>query len=187
MARAIASILEAGMSEAEFQLTAEQRKTFLAITRCRTGALGYLRASCACGYGTEIPCSCRNRHCPQCQHEAARQWRERYQSRLPDLPTYHAVFTVPDALRYFFRARPREMFRLLFQSVQQALQHFTEHDRRLQGAKLGYIAVLHTWGDQLQFHPHLHLLISGGGFTAKGQWKSIDPQRGYLFPQEAAE
>jgi Putative transposase/Transposase zinc-binding domain len=166
-------------------LTNQQRKAVSAIVRCRTGELGYLEASCSCGYNVQIPCSCRNRHCPECQSEAAMQWRRRYEVRLPEIPTYHAVFTVPDSLRYFFRACPRQMYSLLFKSVRITLQRFCDRDRRLQGARLGTVAVLHTWGEELQFHPHLHLLICGGGFTPGGDWKSIDPRRGYLFSRAA--
>lgn len=187
MAGKIASILEAGLLSDEnvWELTGEQSKACLAILRCRTGELGYVHAACSCGYATEIPCSCRNRHCPECQSEAALQWQHRYQVRLPDIPTYHAVFTVPEPLRYFFRARPREMYDLLFKSVHKTIQRFADSDSRLQGARLGLLAVLHTWGSQMQFHPHLHLLVCGGGFTPKGEWKAVDPNKGYLFPREA--
>lgn len=187
MAGKIASILRAGLASEghDGRLSGEQSKACKAILRCRTGELGYLQAVCGCGYSAEIPCSCRNRHCPECQSEAAQQWRHRYQSRLPDVPAYHGVFTVPEPLRYFFRARPREMYSLLFRCVHQTLQRFSRRDRRLQGARLGLVGVLHTWGSQMQFHPHLHLLICGGGFTATGEWRSVDPRQGYLFSRQA--
>ena len=183
----VASILKMGLLSSldAGRFTFQQTKVLQAIVRCRTGELGYVQASCLCGYQTQIACSCRNRHCPECQSEAALQWRDRYAVRLPDIPTYHAVFTLPDSLRYFFRARPRQMYTRFFESVRGVLQRFADKDRRLQGARLGMVAVLHTWGEELQFHPHLHLLICGGGFTRQGHWKAIDPARGYLFARAA--
>ena len=164
------------------RLRPDQEKACAAVMRCRTGELGSVRASCRCGYSKELACSCRNRHCPLCQGEAALRWKESYEDKLPEVPTYHGVFTVPSTLHRFFQARPREMYGLLFDAVSATLQRFSDKDRRLEGARLGLVAILHTWGSQLQFHPHLHLLICAGGFTAQGQWRSLPHSQGFLFP-----
>ena len=183
MSGKLAQILRATLPEyrKSHQLTSDQVKACAAVIRCRTGELGSLKATCHCGYSQELACSCRNRHCPLCQGEAALKWKERYEERLPDVPTYHGVFTLPDTLHPFFRARPREMYALLFDTVSATLQRFSDQDRRLQGARLGIIGVLHTWGSQMQFHPHLHLLICAGGFTRQGKWRSLPASRGFLF------
>lgn len=183
MAGKLAQILRATLPEyrRSHRLSVDQEKACAAVMRCRTGELGSVRASCRCGYSTELPRSCRNRHCPICQSEAALQWKERYQYKLPEVPTYHGVFTVPSPLHAFFHARPREMYALLFEAVSSTLQRFSDRDRRLEGARLGFIALLHTWGSQLQFHPHLHLLICAGGFTPQRQWKALEPSKGFLF------
>lgn len=167
--------------KAEYNITPQQAKACGSITKCRTGELGWVSASCGCGYAALIPASCRDRHCPSCQNEASLAWRESYAAKLPEVPTYHGVFTVPAPLHRFFRCKPRRMYNLLFACVHATLQAFCDRDPRLAGVKLGLLALLHTWGSQLQFHPHLHLLICGGGLTADGRWKALDPRKAYLF------
>lgn len=167
--------------KAEYNISAQQAKACGSITKCRTGELGWVAANCGCGYAALLPASCRDRHCPSCQNEASLAWRESYAAKLPEVPTYHGVFTVPTPLHPFFRRKPREMYNLLFDCVRATLQAFCDRDPRLSGVKLGLLALLHTWGSQLQFHPHLHLLICGGGLTAEGRWKALDPRKAYLF------
>ena len=183
MSSKLAQILQATLPvyRRSHRLTREQEKACSAVIRCRTGELGSVWASCHCGYSKELACSCRNRHCPLCQGEAAARWKVSYAEKLPDVPTYHGVFTVPSVLHEFFRARPREMYALLFEAASASLQRFSHNDSRLRGARLGMVAILHTWGSQLQFHPHLHLLICAGGFTPQGDWRSLTPANGFLF------
>ena len=166
-------------------LSLDQLKACSALTRCRSGELGYLEGSCRCGYSQSFPASCRNRHCPACQAGAALRWVEQWRWKIPDVPTYHAVFTVPECLRVFFEFGRRECFDALFVAARKAIERMCAKNRRLAGAKPGMIAMLHTWGSQLQFHPHLHVILCGAGYREDGAWVQLPASKGWLVPVRA--
>ena len=153
------------------------------IRRCRTPALGGQRMHCdRCGAEPVRYHSCRDRHCPRCQGQARRQWTERQRANLLAVAYYHLVFTLPSLLNPWAELHPQVLYRLLFKSVWAVLDDFGQDPKRL-GGQLGMTAVLHTWGQTLVRHLHLHCLIPGGVWTAQGHWKAARSY--YLFPVRA--
>lgn len=126
--------------------------------------------------------SCKNRHCPKCQNEQANQWLAEQQNLL--LPTHHflVTFTLPQELRALARQQQKTIYKLLFRASAAALQLLAQ-DPRFLGARLGMVGVLHTWTRQLLYHPHVHYLVTGGGLTADGRWRSA--RKHFLVPVKA--
>ena len=144
-----------------------QHKLMRAIERCRTSALGGHVEQCGhCTHRRISYNSCRNRHCPKCQNLARAQWLERRQGELLPTPYFHVVFTVPDALHDLALQNKRTFFNLLFQASASALQSIAADPRHL-GAAIGFFSVLHTWGQNLMFHPHIHCVVTGGGLSSE--------------------
>lgn len=146
-----------------------------AISRCRTPAMGGHRDRCDnCGHEATVWNSCRNRHCPRCQAEARAKWLEARRKELLPVPYFHIVFTVPDKLNPIALHAPAVFYDLLFRSVAQTLLEIGESRM---GAKLGFLGVLHTWGQQLTLHPHIHCIVPGGGFSLDGRrWVASSPK-----------
>jgi hypothetical protein len=160
-----------------------QYRALAAIEACRTAALGGHVARCdACGQLRYTYHSCRNRHCPKCQTLAKERWLAARQAELLPVPYYHVVFTLPHALNALAQGNPRAIYRLLFDAAGATLLEFGENPRWL-GGRIGVTAVLHTWGQTLSQHLHLHCLVSGGALDATGGW--IYPRAGFLFPVKA--
>jgi hypothetical protein len=166
------------------RLAAVQRRALHAIEACRTAALGgHLERCDRCGVTRAVYHSCRNRHCPQCQAPAQTRWVEARQAELLPIPYFHVVFTLPHALNPLAQARPRLVYALLFQCAAETLQSFARDPRHL-GGELGLTAVLHTWGQNLSQHVHLHCVVTGGALASDGsRW--IPTRRGFLFPVRA--
>src|SRR5688500_2185681 len=114
--------------------------------------------------------SCRNRHCPHCGNHKKEQWIEARMKELLPIKYYHVVFTVPHQLNSLVMGNRKQLFNLLFMAASYTLLKFAADEQYL-GAQPGIIAVLHTWGQQLSFHPNLHCIVSGGGITTEKQWK----------------
>ena len=153
------------------------------IQACRTAALGGLALQCEkCGTLQPHYFACRDRHCPHCQQHASTRWCEQQQQSVLPVSYYHVVFTLPHALNPWVQLHPELLYALLFQTVWATLQAFGADPKRL-GGELGMTAVLHTWGQTLNQHVHLHCLIPGGVFTAQGQWRAA--KSNYLFPVRA--
>lgn len=153
------------------------------LLSCHTPVLGGIRYQCDHCH-SQVPQyhSCRDRHCPQCQGRASRRWSERQQRDILPVNYYHLVFTLPHRLNGWVQLHPECLYAQLFQVVWNTLKRFAADPRRLDG-KLGMTAVLHTWGQNLSQHVHLHCLIPGGVLKQNGQWQ---PSRGsYLFPVRA--
>ncbi|MGE6512470.1 IS91 family transposase [Vreelandella aquamarina] len=125
---------------------------------------------------------CRDRHCPQCQGRAMAQWAERQQANMLPVRYYHVVFTLPHSLNGWVQLHPEVIHRLLFQSAWQTLCTFARDPKRLNG-EMGMIAVLHTWGQNLSQHVHLHCLVPGGALSDDGKWH--EARSNYLFPVRA--
>lgn len=153
------------------------------IGQCRTEAMGGLQLCCDhCRYDAPHYYACRDRHCPMCQQHASQQWAKRQQQALLPVTYHHLVFTLPDTLNGWVQLHPEVIYRLLFQSAWATLKAFAQDPKRLGGA-LGMTAVLHTWGQNLSRHVHLHCLVPGGVLTDEGDWKAA--RSNYLFPVRA--
>ena len=150
-------------------LPSSQRQAMRAIEQCRTPALGgqiYRCERCA----TQRYCyhSCRNRHCPTCQQDAAQAWLKEQQVLLLDVPYFLVTFTLPSGLRLLAAQQPRLLYTLLFRASAAALQQLA-HDPRFVGGQIGMLGVLQTWTRDLRFHPHVHYLVPAIGLAADGQ------------------
>jgi hypothetical protein len=166
------------------RLTRAQRRAMRAIETCRTAALGGHRDVCdQCGTERLSYNSCRNRHCPKCQRLATARWLEARRAELLPVEYFHVVFTLPHALYALLDRNARLLYTLLFRTTAATLSTFA-HDPRHLGGELGVTAVLHTWGQTLTQHIHLHCIVTGGALAPDGsRWISTKP--GFLFPVRA--
>ena len=157
-------------------LSPEQRRVMRAIERCRTAALGGHVEQCdTCGHQRISYNSCRNRHCPKCQSLAKARWLEARLADLLPVEYFHVVFTLPEQLASVALQNKRVVYNLLFASTAETLRTIAADPRHL-GAEIGFLAVLHTWGQTLCHHPHLHCVIPGGGLSVDGaRWISCRP------------
>jgi len=158
-------------------LTSPQKKTLRLLAKCRTASLGgHVQRCLDCGHQRIAYNSCRNRHCPQCQSVQQAKWLEREATLLLPVEYHHVVFTVPHVLAGSMAAQPRLLYGLLVHSVQRTLLEVAANPKRL-GARIGILAVLHTWGQTLQLHPHVHCVVTGGGLACDPQGKVMEPSR----------
>lgn len=169
--------LERYRSSFDFQ----QLKAFRAIQRCRTAALGGHRDACpSCGYQAISYNSCRNRHCPKCQAQARERWLAAREGDLLDTGYFHVVFTVPHALNVLALENPRLFYDLLFTATAQTLLEIASDPKHL-GAEIGVIAILHTWGQNLLLHPHIHCVIPAGGLSPDHR-RWVRPRYAFFLP-----
>jgi Putative transposase/Transposase zinc-binding domain len=161
-----------------------QRRALRAIAACRTAALGGHRAVCTtCGAERITYNSCRNRHCPKCQRVATERWLTARRREVLPIPYFHVVFTLPHALNPLAQSHPQLLYRLLFHSAASTLLRFGRDPRHL-GGDLGITAVLHTWGQTLTQHVHVHCVVTGGALARDGtRWIPARPT--FLFPVRA--
>lgn len=168
--------------EQELGLGVHQSKTLRALQQCRTAALGgHIDACDECGNISISYNSCRNRHCPKCQGHKREAWIQNREADLLPCSYYHLVFTLPSELNPLALHQPRLVYDALFTAVWQTLQQFGNNE----GIQLGMIAVLHTWGQNLSLHPHLHCIVPGGGVDKSGQWQRQIRSDKYLFSVKA--
>jgi hypothetical protein len=163
------------------RLSRSQRRVMTAIERCRTAALGGHVEQCeSCQYQRIAYNSCRNRHCAKCQALATARWLAARQAELLPVPYFHVVFTLPAELAAIAYQNKAVVYALLFRAVRETLQTLAADPKHL-GAELGFLAVLHTWGQTLLYHPHLHCIVPGGGLAPDGhRWIACRP--GFLLP-----
>jgi hypothetical protein len=155
-----------------------------AIETCRTEALGGQVYVCPdCEQVQYSYHSCRNRHCPKCQNENAQAWLERQQAMLLPVPYFLLTFTLPAGLREFARRQPQQIYDLLFRMSAEATQKLAQ-DPRFVGGQVGMVGVLHTWGRNLSYHPHVHYLVPAGGLAAEGKTWLVARQK-FLLPVRA--
>jgi hypothetical protein len=156
-----------------------------AIQICRTSALGgHVDACDTCGHVRVSYNSCRNRHCPKCQNTQREAWIEARKRDLLPVSYFHVVFTVPDKLNGLFLHDPSGMYKMLFKTVWDTIAQF---GRVKFHGETGMIAVLHTWGQNLSLHPHVHCIVPGGGIDFSGRWQQVKSSatgKAYLFPVE---
>jgi len=158
-----------------------QLKVLNALANCRTPQMGGSAMVCReCGSIHYFLHSCRNRHCPRCQGIDKELWVEQRKHDLLPVKYFHVVFTVPHDLLELFRFNRATMYKLLFEKAWETLCCFAK-DPKLLGARLGAIAILHTWDQRLKFHPHVHFIVPAGGIDRDGQWKSTKQQGAFLF------
>ena len=163
------------------RLSRGQRRVMSAIECCRTAALGdHLEQCDGCGHQRVAFNSCRNRHCPKCQSLARSQWLEDRQAELLPVEYFHIVFTVPKEISAIAYQNKKVVYDILFRATAQTLRTIAADPKHL-GAEIGFIAILHTWGQNLLHHPHLHCVVPGGGPSSDGQrWTACRP--GFFLP-----
>lgn len=160
------------------KLSKVQWKAYNAIIKCQTGALGTHKIICEeCGEVHIGLNSCRNRHCPQCQSYAREKWIENESSYLLDCPYFHIVTTVPSELNEIFMYNPEICYDILFKATAESILQLGRDPKWL-GAKVGITSIIHTWGQTIEFHPHIHSIVTGGGLN-NHQW--VECKEDYLF------
>ena len=162
-------------------LSAARWRAMRAIGSCRTAALGGHVERCGdCGHQRVAYNSCRNRNCPKCQGLARAQWLEDRQAELLDVPYFHVVFTVPAEIEVIAFQNQTVVYDILFRAASETLRTIAADPKHL-GAEIGFLAVLHTWGQNLMHHPHVHCLVPGGGIAPDGRsWVACRP--GFFLP-----
>ena len=162
-------------------MSTAQRRAMTAIEVCRTAVLGgHLEQCDQCGHERNAYNSCANRHCPKCQSLARAEWLEDRRSELLDTQYFHVVFTVPEQIAPIAYQNKKVVYGILFRAAAETLRTIAADPKHL-GAEIGFFAVLHTWGQNLLHHPHLHCVVAGGGLSPDGtQWISCRP--GFFLP-----
>ena len=167
------------------RLSAQQQRVVDALVNCRTAALGGFKSQCdRCGAVTIQYASCRNRHCPKCQTLSQTRWVERQCADLLDIGYWHLVFTLPHELNPVAQANPALIYRLLFKAASRTLLEFGRNPQWL-GGEPGITMVLHTWGQNLGQHIHVHCIVTDGGLSLDGQRWLAPARKGFLFPTAA--
>lgn len=183
----VADVFHAGFAryqKAQAAIPMQHYKAVNALLSCHTPALGFHTMRCEhCGHEQHGYNSCRNRHCPSCQAGARAAWVEKRLSEALPVRYFHVVFTIPHQLNAIILRNKEVMYDILFRSVSETLLDLGRDEKHL-GAELGFMAVLHTWGQNLLDHPHLHCLVPAGGLTRDAtQWRACRYD-GFLFPIE---
>ncbi|MFZ2141548.1 MAG: IS91 family transposase, partial [Xanthobacteraceae bacterium] len=155
----------------------EQMRVMSAIERCRTAALGGHVERCEnCSHTVIAYNSCRNRHCPKCQSAAAREWLAEREAELLPVPYYHVVFTLPARIADIAYQNKAMIYDLLFKASSETMLTIAADPKHL-GARIGFLSVLHSWGSAMTHHPHVHMIVPGGGFSLDGNsWVSCRPR-----------
>lgn len=167
------------------KLSPKQCKVVQNIQNCRTERLGGHILECdRCDYYEQSFNSCGDRHCPKCQYRLKVKWVDARLKELLPVPYYHVVFTVPHFFNDLFLYNKKLLYNLLFMCASQTLDRFGSDPKYL-GAKLGYVGILHTWGQKLDQHVHIHFIVAGGGFSVDGKWVSLPYKSTFLFPVRA--
>lgn len=180
-----ADIIAAHKTELLGKLSLHQQRVLSKIEVCRTAALGAHLYRCQnCESVHLLHNSCSNRNCPICGGSKRRQWIQKQCDNLVNVPYYHVVFTVPDVLNALFIKQQSDCYNVLFQAAWQTLRLFFANDKQLQG-KGGMLCILHTWGQNLAFHPHLHCLVPAAGIGNDGELKLVRGGKQFLFNVKA--
>lgn len=179
----VAHVLEKlGYKIENLGLNTWQLRTLSAVRRCRTAALGgHIDACDNCGKISISYNSCRNRHCPKCQGKNRENWIQAREGELLPVAYFHVVFTLPDSINSLSMREPKLVYDLLFEAAWSTLKTFG----KTKEMQMGMIAVLHTWGQNLSLHPHLHCIVPGGGVDKNGNWKNSRTDGKFLFPVKA--
>lgn len=184
--------LHGGAYAKQYTPVAQVEKTLRAMALCRTAALGGHVSRCDnCAKETVSYNSCRNRHCPKCQAINREKWIMAREAELLPVPYFHLVFTIPEVFNHLLPEHAKEVYSSLFAASWQTVSAFARDEKHL-GARPGMVSILHTWGQQLWLHPHVHCIVPGGGITPSGKWKHARGKgrpgcrkASYLFPKRA--
>lgn len=180
----VADILRA-RADAELSLSSRKQRVVNDLMRCRTAELGGFKSTCDhCGAVSIQYASCRNRHCPKCQSLAQTRWVERQCADLLDIGYWHVVFTLPHEINRLAQAHPAVVYNLLFKTASRTLLEFARNPRWL-GSEPGITMVLHTWGQNLGQHIHVHCIVTDGGLSPDGERWLTPARKGFLFPTAA--
>lgn len=170
----------AELYQMEHRLSPDQQKVIRAIQNCRTATLGGHMDECdECGFVRVSYNSCRNRHCPKCQTLTKERWIEARKDDLLNVGYFHVVFTLPNLLNPVAYQNPRVVYGILFKAAAETLSELAVDPKYL-GAQIGFTGVLHTWGQNLMHHPHLHCIVPGGGLTSCGKW--VNSRKKFFIP-----
>ncbi len=165
-------------------LCPQQQRAFDAIIKCRTDMLGGHINRCGhCGHTRQAYNSCRNRHCPKCQFVKKAQWVDKLAANLPPVKHFHVVFTIPSALHKLFYLNQQIAYSLFFKAAGAALMQCASNPRFL-GAQAGAVAILHTWGQTLVYHPHIHMIVPAGGLS-EDQMEWVPSAKKFFLPVKA--
>ncbi len=176
----LAEVINRHGQSLEGPLSGQQRRILLDIATCRTAVRGGHVQTCdGCQHQRIAYNSCRNRHCPRCQGSAAVRWMEDRAGELLPVEYFHVVFTLPDAFNALALANKRVVYGVLFDAVSRTLLEVAANPKHL-GARIGLMAILHTWGQNLSLHPHVHCIVPGGGIRPDGKWRSC--RAGFFLP-----
>lgn len=173
------------IEDKQIKVSSWQLRILRAIKDCRTSALGgHIDGCTSCGHLQVSYNSCRNRHCPKCQGHKKEQWIQARQAELLPAKYYHVVFTLPQIINTVAIHKPAQIYSMLFNAAWATIQDFGKDPKWL-GGKMGMVCILHTWGQNLSLHPHLHCIVPGVAIDKKGYFKRIDTKRKILFPVRA--
>lgn len=178
----VAEILEMERPQLKrWSLTSWHYRALQAIRRCRTKEMGGHIDQCDCCQGLHISYnSCRNRHCPTCQGHKREAWIRAREDELLNVPYFHLVFTLPSEFNSYALRHGKIVYACLFKAAWQTLRQFGANPKHL-GGTMGMIAVLHTWGQNMSLHPHLHCIVPGGGLSKAEKWIKAKNDGNYLF------
>jgi hypothetical protein len=164
-------------------ILASHKRAIADIQQCRTEAMGGHLYHCdGCGKKVYVYHACRNRHCPACHRDQIHQWLEQRTTELLPCDYFHVIVTIPETLRRVFRSRQKQMYSLLMKTASESLMQLADDPKHL-GGRVGILAVLHTWTSNLTYHPHIHMLVTGGGVDSDGRWNCC--KKKYLVPVKA--
>lgn len=167
----------------EHKVSGIQAKTAWCIMNCKTGALGANVSICEdCGSIHTHYNSCRNRCCPMCQELPKQKWIDARKEDVLEAPYFHVVFTLPEELNPVIYSNQKLLYDVLYRSASETLEELAADSKHL-GAEIGYISILHTWGSAMNYHPHLHCIVLGGGLDSKNQWR--DNGNDFFLPIKA--
>ena len=169
----IQEILNKGLEKyiKENKVVGYKQKVIKSIKNCKTGAIGAHKYVCdECGYEEIAYNSCRNRHCPNCQTGKKIKWIEARKEEVLNIKYYHIVFTIPSEIYNITLQNQEKMYKILFKASSETLQMLAK-DTKYLGAEIGFFSILHTWGQNLMYHPHVHIVVTGGGLTEINTWK----------------
>ena len=157
-----------------------KKKVVTAISNCKTGAIGAHKYVCdECGYEEIAYNSCRNRHCPNCQAGKKLQWIEARKEEVLNIKYYHVVYTIPDELNLLTLQNQSKIYKILFKASAETLQELSE-DKKYLGGEVGFFSILHTWGQNMMYHPHVHIVTTGGGLTETNKW--VEKEEDFFIP-----
>lgn len=157
--------------ESTHSISPAQRKTAYHIMNCKTGAFGVNVSVCEdCGCMSVHYNSCRDRCCPMCQEFPKEKWVDARREDILDAPYFHVVFTVPEELNPIIYSNQKFLYTALYHAASDTLSELAADSKYL-GTDIGYICILHTWGSTMNFHPHIHAIVLGGGLDVKNHWK----------------